>query len=135
MNRTLQRLVVVAALGVAAFLLVSGFMMKSEQEPPVRRAGLVQVFPQPATVTLRQDAVGAVLEFGWDGRLQIDGRGIPDDQLERIPGINRVSFTPGPGKEIESLDEGRHCASLFFWPSAAGESANDTPHVWCFTSA
>lgn len=135
MKRWIRPLGVIAALGVAAFALIAGLNAKAEEPKQFRIVGLVRVFPEPGTVALRQDSFGAELDFGYSGRLTIDARAIPDDQVDKIPGINRLSFTPGPAKEIESLDEGRHCASITFWPVASGESAAGPPREWCFTAA
>lgn len=128
-------LAVFAGLGVAAFLLVLGFQSKAEEPVTVRRAGLVRVFPEPDTVAVRQAAVGAELGFGYQGRLTIDRIDIPDDQLDRISGINRISFTPGADKEITDLPEGRHCASITFWTEATGPDSASRPYTWCFTAA
>jgi hypothetical protein len=135
MKTWLRPLVVCALLGLAAFLLYVGVDAQAEEEVPVRRAGIVRVFPEAGTVALRQDAFGAELDFGYEGRLTIDRRDIPDDQLDVIPGINRLSFAPGAGKEIESLDEGRHCISLTYWRASDGEEGAGRPYTWCFTAA
>jgi hypothetical protein len=135
MKTWLRPLVVCVLLGFAAFLLYAAADSQAEEEVPVRRAGLVRVFPEAGTVAVRQDAIGAELAFDYAGRIAIDRRDIPDDQLDRIAGINRLSFTPGPEKEIESLDEGRHCASLTYWRVSAGEESAGRPFTWCFTSA
>lgn len=132
----LRPLLVTALLGVAGFLLYLGAQSQSEVVEPVRRAGLIRVFPLPDTVALRQDAVGAEIQFEYSGRLTIDRREIPDDQLDRIDvGRNRVSFVPGAGQEIESLDEGRHCATLTYWVTASGEESAGRPFTWCFIAA
>lgn len=135
MKTWLRPLAVCALLGVAAFLLYAGFDAQAEEEVPVTRAGVGRVFPPAGTVALRQAAIGAELSFGYAGRLMIDRRNIPDDQIDKIGGINRISFTPGAGKEIETLDEGRHCASLTYWRTAEGAESAGRPVTWCFTSA
>jgi hypothetical protein len=135
MKAWLRPLVVIGLLGVAAFLLYVGIDAQAEEEVPVRRAGLTRVFPEPGTVALLQDAIGAELAFGYGGRITIDRRVIPDDQMDVIPGINRLSFTPGQGKEIQTLDEGRHCVSLYYWRITEGEDSAGRPYTWCFTSA
>mgnify|MGYP006952608927 CR=1 FL=1 len=134
-KRWIRPVAVTALLGLAAFLLYVGVQAQSEVEPEVRRAGVARVFPEPGVVALRQDAIGAELDFGYSGRLKVDRRAIPDDQIDAIAGINRLSFTPGPEKEIETLDEGRHCVSLIFWKSADGEETAGPPYTWCFTAA
>ena len=135
MKTWIRPVVVCALLGFCAFLLYVAADSQAEEEVPIRRAGLVRVFPEAGTVAVRQDAIGAELEFDYAGRLEIDRRPIPDDQLDRIAGINRLSFSPGSGKEIESLDEGRHCATLTYWRVSEGEEKAGRPFSWCFTSA
>lgn len=136
MRTWIRPLAVTALLGLAAFLLYTGVQAQADVEPPVRRAGLVLVFPQPGAVALRQDAIGAEIGGDYTGRLAIDRRDIPDDQLDRIDvGRKRISFTPGEGKEIPALDEGRHCASLTYWRTDAGEESAGRPYTWCFTAA
>ena len=134
-KRWLRPLVVAGLLGVAAFLLYVGVQAQAEETPEVRRAGVTRVFPTPGVVALRQDAIGAELEFGYSGRLQVDGRDIPDDQIDAIAGINRLSFTPGAGKEIETLDEGQHVVTLIFWRTADGDGEDSERYSWRFTAA
>ena len=131
MRRSVYGVVVIVAL-LALFL---AFDRGREAEPPVVRGPVLRVFPEPGTVALRQDAIGVDLAFGYDAVIKIDARVIPDDQLDRVTGINRVSFTPGEGKEIETLDEGRHCASVRYYN--AGDTPEDAsqPYSWCFTAA
>jgi hypothetical protein len=135
MKRWLTPLATVGALGLAAFILYFSLMAKADDPAPAHIAGIVRVFPVPGAVHLRQDAFGAELEFGWEGRLEIDKRNIPDDQIDRIPGINRLSFTPGPGKEIEQLDEGRHCVDLYYWQTSLGADSVGPPRSWCFIAS
>ena len=135
MKTWLRPLAVSALLGLAAFLLYLGVESQADEEVPVTRTGITRVFPQPGTVAVRQGAIGAELSFGYSARLTIDQRIIPDDQIDRIGGINRISFTPGAGKEIEALDEGRHCASLTYWRTAEGVESAGRPYSWCFTAA
>lgn len=132
----LRPLVVISLVGLSAFLLYVGVQSQGEVEEPVRRTGLVLVFPEPDTVVLRQGAIGAEIGFDYSGRLSIDNRNIPDDQLERIDvGRNRISFVPGEGKEIPSLSEGRHCATLTYWRTDLGPESAGRPFTWCFTAA
>lgn len=131
MRRSLYGVAVIVAF-LALFL---AFDRGREEEPPVVRGPVLRVFPEPGTVALRQDAIGVDLAFGYDAVIAIDSRTIPADQLDRVSGINRVSFTPGDGKEIEVLDEGRHCASVRYY--SAGDQPEDAsqPYSWCFTAA
>ena len=135
MRERLIQVGLAVALVVAAVSMYLAFTTgRDETAPDVRRGGVLRVFPQPDTVALRQDAIGADLAFGYRAALTLDRRPIPDDQLDIVEGINRVSFTPGAGKEIEQLDEGRHCATLEYFVAAEENGDRDT-HTWCFTAA
>lgn len=89
-----------------------------------RDPAIVAQFPAPGSRALRQTTVGAELKAGYDGRLTINGVAIPEAEMEgaRDPAAvdpvdlaqnglrpnnrNRVFFTPGPGKSIETFDTG-----------------------------
>ena len=136
MKRWAMPLGTIGLLGLAAFILYYSLQAMAPEPQQVRTRGIVRVFPEPGTPHhLRQDAVGAELDFGWEGRMEIDRRNIPDDQIDKIPGINRLSFTPGPGKEIEALDGGRHCIDFYYWPAATGPESAGPPRSWCFNAS
>ena len=120
---------------VAFFSLFLAFDQGREEEPPVVRGPVLRAFPERNSVALRQEAIGVELAFGYDATLQIDSRPIPDDQLDRVSGINRISFTPGEGKEIERLSEGRHCASVRYFGAGAPPDTPSRLYSWCFTAA
>lgn len=136
MSRVVVRRVVTGGLLVVALGILVFAFASSEDEvlPPVRDKAVHRVFPDDGTVAVRQDSIGVELAFGYSGVLQIDQTEIPDDQLARIEGINRLSFTPGDGKEITSLAPGRHCAVAYFWPSDQSRKDART-YSWCFTAA
>ena len=130
-----RRLVTGALLAFAAWLLVFSFATSEDEPvPDARDRTIRRVFPDDGTVAIRQDAIGVELAFGYSAVLQIDRTEIPDDQIDQISGINRLSFTPGEGKEITALSPGRHCATTLYWPS--GRSREDARrYSWCFTAA
>ena len=134
-KRWVRPVVISALLVFAAFLLYEGAQSKSELKPEAKPTGIALVFPEKNAVAVRQDAIGADLDFGWTGRLRVDNHDIPDDQVDRIAGINRMTFTPGPEKEIVTLDEGRHCVNLIYWKTSETEDQAGRPYTWCFTAA
>lgn len=132
----------ILALVVAGGMLYLAGTTGRDEEAPVRRGAILRVFPQPNTVALRQDAIGADLAFGYTAVISIDNRRIPEDQVDIVQGINRWSFTPGDGKEFERLAEGRHCASIeYIGPPPSGAtttsvvSSSGRTYSWCFTAA
>ena len=134
MPQWLRRSLYGVAVIVACFSLFLAFDRGRDEAPPVVRGPVLRVFPEPGTVALRQDAIGADLAFGYDAAIEVDTRPIPDDQLDHVTGINRLSFTPGEGKEIERLAEGRHCVALRYF-TAGQQPEQGKPYSWCFTAA
>jgi hypothetical protein len=132
---TPRRLVIWVLLAASFIGVVFAFTTSRDEEPPrVQDEAVVRVFPQEGDINVRQDAIGVELAFGYTGVIQVDRVEIPEDQLDRIAGINRISYTPGPGKEIGALAPGRHCATTVFWRQSESREQART-YTWCFTSA
>jgi hypothetical protein len=95
--------------------------------------------PQPGALALRQERIGVTLasEFtlaqSTTSGLFVNGTGIPQDQIEVVPGLNQYFFTPGPGQEVASLPPGRNCATIVI---KRATDPTDTGHRfgWCFNS-
>ena len=133
---TPRRVLITMLLAVAVGALVVGFQSHREEASTieVRDGAITRVFPNPGDLNVRQDAVGYELAFGWSGVLQLDRVEIPEDQIDHIAGINRVSFTPGAAKEIEAMAAGRHCATAVYWRDSDGRERSRS-YSWCFTAA
>lgn len=95
--------------------------------------------PQPGALALRQERIGVTLapnaalaQQNADG-MSINGTGIPQDEIEVIPGLNQYFYTPGAGKEVSALPPGRNCVTLLIRPIA---DLKDPGHSfsWCFNS-
>jgi hypothetical protein len=95
--------------------------------------------PQPGALALRQERIGVTLgsEFtlaqSTTSGLAVNGTGIPEDQIEVVPGLNEFFYTPGPGKEVASLPPGRNCTTIVIRQVT---DPSDTGHrfSWCFNS-
>jgi hypothetical protein len=129
---TLRRLVITVLLGVALFGLFYAFTRPTDnQQPALKDTAVRHVEPAPGDRVLRQTVIAIDLLADYTGVLSLDTNRIPEDQLDRIGGLNRISFTPGDGKDIEELSSGRHCATAEFWQT----TVPDAPHrryTWCF---
>lgn len=111
-----------------------------------------QITPVPDAVqVLAQSQVIVDLEEGYEGRLGIDGYDFPTLRLEDLtnddvepgeqveippgvvfePGNDTLTFTPGPGIEIERFDEGVHDVRVIYWPADSGEGAARS-YSWTF---
>jgi len=106
------------ALGVivALNLIIVAFVMASREVsgPPIPVA-FQQIFPVRNGQVPRQDSVGADLQDDYTGVIIIDDKEIPEDQLFRIVPQGVVRFQPGPGKDIESFEPGRHSIKVVYW--------------------
>jgi hypothetical protein len=131
-NDIRRRIVITLLLAIALGGFFYAFTRPTDrQQPALRDAAVRHVEPAPGDLVLRQTEIAVDLDPTYTGILTIDGHHIPEDQLDRIRGLNRVSFTPGEGKDFTKLSPGRHCAGVELWPTATP----DVPHrsyPWCF---
>jgi hypothetical protein len=94
--------------------------------------------PQPGALALRQERIGVTLTSDYtlaqsaSPGLVINGRGIPQDQIE-VTGLNQYSYLPGPGKDVTSLPPGRNCATIMI-KRATDPTDNGHRFSWCFNS-
>ncbi|HRW38660.1 MAG TPA: hypothetical protein P5254_13235 [Aquihabitans sp.] len=120
-RRALIAVVLGSTLALAAW--GAGFTVSGGGDDHLDEA-IIALFPRDGAQALRQTAIGADLQPGYDGRLQINGIDIPEDQMDgaidpnsvtqaqldrygiRPNNKNHVFFTPGPGKVIEEYDTG-----------------------------
>lgn len=131
---TVPRLVMSVLLAAALVAMVYAFTLH-EETPPVRytHTAIRTVYPAPGHLLNRQTTVFVELQPGYTVRaLTIQGRSIGGDDLEVITGLNRYSYTPGPGKLVEQFDEGRTCAVAEFSDSNAPGAPLQT-YEWCFS--
>lgn len=90
------------------------------------------LIPQENTQVVQQSTIGIDLATGWQGVLRLSGQEIPADQLVVSQALNQITFTPGPGKVVQSLSPGRLCAQALVWRSAAGRDNSERTVSWCF---
>lgn len=132
-RRIVIPLIVVAAIGVMFWGLNEAGDNSSPEafvitKPPVKR-----VIPEPGTLALRQSDIGFVLDPLYVGRLEIDGRAIPDDQIRFQIGVNLYVYTPGPGTETGALAPGKHRATAVFWKKGKPEEQSQVDRFsWTF---
>ncbi len=156
-HQKLKAFLLISLAAVATGLIVLGFASArtgDTEKPVVYNLNVVQLLPSPKNIILRQSQVGIYLKEGFEGRLIIDGREIPDDQVYRkTPGgkvdsgsvgdanlasnqpRNNVLFTPGPNTEFERFSPGEHCIVAIFWNIVEGPDVNPQRQEWCFKTA
>lgn len=121
LRRSVIAVVLIVALASAVWLVRSS---NGGNSSDIDTAVVLSLSPNDGSQALRQTAVGADLAVGYDGRLTINGIEIPEEQMVgardpatvdpkdlaangvRANNRNTVYFKPGPGKVIESFDQG-----------------------------
>lgn len=117
---------------VAAFGVASLFSSEGESDGSPEAQVIEALIPEDQDKVLQQGDVGIDLLSGWDAELAINGVVIPDQQLERIDELGRITFRPGEGKVIEAHQAGQNCATATYWQKATGPDVSFT-RSWCFT--
>lgn len=132
---TPYRLGVTLALGVAAFAAAFAFQSHPEPTPVVRDAAVKAVSPAPGSFDVTQDVVWIQIDPTYTGVIQrIDQTTIPEDQLQIIPNVVRITYNPDQDASATGrLAPGRHCAVAQFWPNGSTPDQGRT-YSWCFNS-
>lgn len=135
-------LAVVAGLAVVAYSIASD----GSDDPVASSSGgtsefVEQLVPPNDSQVLQQGTVGIDLVTGWTGQLSIEGVAIPSSDLDSgesetgdgvTSGLERLTFTPGPGKVMATLPLGPACAQAIVWERAAGRENSQRTVSWCF---
>lgn len=142
--------ILVALLGAAALFVWGTSDTESGLDGGSNDPVIVSRVPLPGAIEPRQVDIGAELQIGYDGRLQVNGVDIPEDemmgaidpssvsadQLEQF-GIrpnnrNSVLFRPGPGKVIESLPRGEVQVTVTYFRDRSPQEDRGSDS-WTFT--
>ena len=129
-----RRLAIFALLAVAVGVLAWGTRSTVSGDSGSKDQIVVAQFPVPDALALRQTEVGADLLEGYDGRIVINGISIPEKEMDGVvpatsaeaargkkapalrPNNRRhVFFTPGAGKVIEKLPQGRVVITVVYF--------------------
>src|SRR4029079_3725944 len=103
--------------------------------PAALPADIEAVSPAPNEITGLIDDVTVDLADQYIGVLVIDGIEIPEDQLERVVGIQQVSFRPGPDKAIRRLRAGAHDGRVTSWRGRlVDRPAKTFSYSWSFVA-
>ena len=130
---TPRRLVFAVLLVVAGGSLYLAASLHDDSPTSGARSGVVtSVSPRPGSIQLRQTEIRVELDSAYTAELAINGRVIPDDQLAVVQGLNRISYTPGSGREVETLPAGNNCAVVRYRP-VPGVAGQPGSYRWCFS--
>jgi hypothetical protein len=138
---TPRRIIISIVLAGCVVLLVWGLSQTRSATAPVlyNDPAIVSLEPMPGVLALRQERIGVTLKTPFTlaqsttSGMSINGAGIPQDQIEVVPGLNQYFYTPGPGKEVSALPPGRNCVTIVI---KRVTDPTDTGHRfgWCFNS-
>jgi hypothetical protein len=140
------KIIAVVVLAVVAVMVVVAYNLAADSTgDPVASSGgtreyVERIIPQNDSQVLQQGTVGVDLVTGWTGELTIDNVAIPASDLDAdeaaggnvASGLERITFTPGPGKVLEALPEGPVCAKAIVWDRSAGRGNSQHTVSWCF---
>ncbi len=132
MRRAVIWLLLVVAVGM---FWLAGRNGNADPEPVLTESAVEQLIPADGSPSvLRQAEIGIDLKDGWTAELSVNGTPIPDDQLRRNDPLAQVFFTPGPGKEIQTLPAGQVIVVASVWRPIDGETREDGRQVvWRFS--
>ena len=84
---------------------------------PERPAAILQLTPQEGDHVIPQAPVVIDLRATYTGQLSLDGRLIPQDQVEiSHPNLFELSFEPTPAHDVKKFSPGSHVATIEYWP-------------------
>jgi hypothetical protein len=98
-------------------------------------ATIESISPQRGELTGLIDDITVDLDDSYTGVLIVDGREIPEDQLDRIEQLGFISFRPGPEKEITRLAAGENTVVVYYWPRTDPRPAKPFTFSWRFRAA
>jgi hypothetical protein len=127
-----RRLLMALGVSVGLVLIVLGFASVQHGDKAITLPPeVVRVVPQPGDLVLRQSSVGVQLKPGYTGVLIIDGKEIPQDQLQIDESQATIFYTARQGADIESFAPGQHSITAVFWKLT--ESRNESSQfTWPF---
>ncbi len=129
---TAVRRSIIAVLLLVVAASVYGLTQLDTSTSDASSAVVQSLWPGDGAKIHQQAPIQIDLETGWDGRLTIAERAIPDDQLDRVPQQGKIAFQPGPGKAFEFFPAGQQCATLTYWQIRTGPEQS-FERRWCFT--
>jgi hypothetical protein len=122
-------------LSLGAFLLNSADTTPGAGGRPQLPAAIESISPERGELTGLVDSIVVDLQDNLTGNLVVDGRQIPEDQLERTEQLGIIEFRPGPGKEIPHLLTGENTVVVTYWPRIEDEPASPPSFSWRFRAA
>jgi hypothetical protein len=133
------RFKIVAALIIAVAVGLFGvfiWRLPEDNDSVIRSGGNSEfvdlLIPASDSQVPQQSTVGIDLAAGWQGVLVVNGQELTADQVDETPALNKIEFTPGPGKVVDKWPAGQTCVLANVWESAVGREEGQRSVSWCF---
>ena len=112
-----ERVAIIAVVVIVVVnLAIIGTLAEVRGSAPQKLGGaIVAVDPQQGENILPQAAISATVLARYTGQLTVDGRLIPQDQLDN-PSLYTFVFQPKAGHDITAFEPGAHNAAFEAWP-------------------
>lgn len=128
-GRFITGAVVIAALGGLVYTFTTTETRVERSYPD----HLESVTPENAAQNVpAQSAITADLEFGYSGALIVNGREIPQDQVQEVVATGELRFTPGEAKDIRRLPGGGVNVTVVYWPTRGSRETDAMSYQWVF---
>jgi hypothetical protein len=128
----LSAVVLVVNLGV--ILLASSDTSLGGRQP--LPSDIESISPERGELTGLVDTITVDLRDDLTGVLVVDGIEIPEDQLERVVGLQQVIFRPGKDKVISQFRAGDNTVVVKYWPGRLQDRpANPFSYGWTFQAS
>jgi hypothetical protein len=132
-RKPIRVLIVVGGLLLAANIwIIAGVSQRTNKEP-VLPSAIEELIPKPGDLVSPESTIGVNLSNTLSGSLEFDNAVIPLDQLSVQPTQGIITFSPGPGKDITKLPQGRHTITVLYWPRTSTQEQGSQSYSWTFT--
>ena len=113
------------------FFIIS--VSSSNTDPvPITDKNVTKVLPTPGGLQRPTSEIDVDLADGYIGRLVIDGKNIPDDQIILVKSLGQITYQPSAGKIFPTFIAGPHTAEVIYWKADESENINPQSYTWKF---
>ncbi|MBP9115567.1 MAG: hypothetical protein KBF89_04415 [Acidimicrobiia bacterium] len=124
--------VVAALVALAGIFFVISVSSSDTNTIAVSDVNVQKVDPTPGGLLRPTSEVSVNLADGFTGRLLIDGKAIPDDQVIVVKSLGQITYQPSAGKVFPFFEAGPHNAQVIYWKVDESENINPQTYTWDF---
>ena len=129
-RKQVRLLIVVGGLLLAANVFIIGGVGQRDDRVQNKPNAIEELFPETGGPVSPQISIMVNLRNDLTGALQFDHVEIPQDQVVEQPTEGILTFTPGPGKDLTKLPQGRHEITVVYWPRSSTREESATEFTW-----